>query len=311
MSLREPGSSEGECAVTPMEVLSPTSWSEAALLLQESPETSAVLAGGTDLMSRIRGGKVSPAPRRLVSLRAIPSMGTIWRADDGSLHLHARTTLAQIAADPAVRETYPALHEACASIGSPQIRARATLVGNVCGASPAADGAVAALCFSGTAEVVDDHSAFDVPLVSFFTGPRRTCLKPGQIVRALRFPPPSPRSGSAFRRVSTRQAMDCAAVILAASVALDATGRIESAEIALGSVAPTPIRATEAETRLLGQAPLAAGFAEAARIASATCEPISDIRASAEYRRKVVCRVLPLVLQQAVERAMAAERQGS
>jgi carbon-monoxide dehydrogenase medium subunit len=281
------------------EYLTPTSWEEAAASLEDG--TSAVLAGGTDLLTRVNARLRTP-PARLVSLRALPAAPAVSHAG-AELVVEARALLDQVLSDEAVRMKFAALAEACAHIGSPQTRNRATLVGNLCSASSAADACPASLCFSPLVRVQTEGGLREMPLSELFAGPRQTSLGAKELVREVVFRQPPPRTGSAYRRVGSREVCDCATVVVAVALSLDEAGGIAQAAIGLGSVAPMPLRATEAEELLRGKTLDADLAAYAAELAARATTPITDIRGSADYRRQVVQSVLPAVLRTAHCRA--------
>ena len=280
------------------EYLTPTSWEEAAALLEDG---AAVVAGGTDLITRVNAG-LEKKPCRLVSLRCLPSNGAISESG-GAVVIGAKALLDEVIANQAVTDKFIALAEACTHIGGPQTRNRGTLVGNLCSASSAADACPASLCFSAQVRVQGESGVREMPLTDLFAGPRQTSLGPKELVKEVVFPEPPPRTGSAYRRVGTRRVCDCATVVAAAAISLDESGAIAQAAIGLGSVAPTPIRVPEAEALLAGKTLNDDLAAEAAAAAAEATQPISDIRGTAEYRREVVKSILPCVLKTAYCRA--------
>jgi carbon-monoxide dehydrogenase medium subunit len=186
----------------------------------------------------------------------------------------------------AVRQHYGALAEAAGWVGSAQTRHRGTVAGNLCNASPAADTAPALVAYRAVVKIVGPDGAREVPIEAFFQGPGRTVLAPAEMVAEILLPPSQGKSGWGFAR-RTRTAIDIALVSACAVLRAD-NGVCREVGIGLGAVAATPLRATEAEARLQGQAPTAALLDEAGKIAAAASRPISDVRCSAEYRKDMV-----------------------
>jgi len=269
------------------EYIPANSLSEAVEILAREGERARLLAGGTDLITRIRMGR-EEAPDYLVSLRQLQELNYLTFGQDGSLHLGALATLHSVEADPRVTKNFAALAEAAASVGSLQVRNIGTVVGNVCSASSAADAAVALLALGATARVIGPQGEREVGLAGLFAGPRQTSLGRGEMVKEVFVPAPRSRTGQVFLRVSPRRAMDCSVAAVAATVTLGEDGRIEEARIGLGAVAPTPKRASAAESILKGNAPTGEILKAAGDAAARGCEPISDIRGSMEYRREMV-----------------------
>lgn len=283
--------------------LAPTSLNEAQALLSDRPE-ALPLAGGTDLLVQIKEHR-RPV-EALLSLKRVPEVHQF--SLNGMLRLGSAVSLAQIAAEPQVRQNYAALAEGAALIGSVQIRSMATMGGNLCNASPSADTAPPLLVLNAQAVIVAAEGERYVPLGEFFRGPGRTVLQAGELLKEIVVPQPPGRSGSCYLRQTPRAAMDIAVVGVAAALSLDAAGIITEARLALGAVAPTPMRATAAEALLSGQRLTGELLAEAGHIAAQEARPIDDLRASAEYRRHLVNVLSQRALSQALARA--ASQQG-
>ncbi len=294
----------------------PASLAEATAILSREPGAR-VLAGGTDLLVAARE-KGLPL-ETVVDLKAIPGLAgvSILAAHPAApggvpgqerLRVGALTTIHEIESSPYLRRTFPLLAEAAAMLGTRQIRNRATVGGNVANASPAAETACPLLAADAVAHIAspgdDSGTGREVPLSSFFVGPGRTVLRPGEVLTAVECPafptlgqrPGSRRRGqsgglafgSAYIKLGPRRAVDIAVVNVAALVGLDGDGRVAQARIALGSVAPTAFRALEAEAVLSGGEPTEAIINTAARAAQAAARPIGDVRASAWYRSEMV-----------------------
>jgi CO/xanthine dehydrogenase FAD-binding subunit len=265
------------------EYLAPRSLSEALERVAERPE-AAPLAGGTDLLPEVKAGERSIAA--LLSLKRVPELHRTTH--DETLVLGAAATVGRIAADPRIRREFAALAHGAGLIGSVQIRNVATVGGNLCHGAPSADTAPPLLALGAQAVLVSARGERTLPLEAFFLGPGRTALQPGELLKEIVVLQPAARSGSCYLRHTPRACMDLAVVGVAAALTLDGEGRITAARLALGAVAPVPLRATAAEALLIGQLPSDALWQEAGAAAARECRPIDDLRASAEYRRHLV-----------------------
>jgi CO/xanthine dehydrogenase FAD-binding subunit len=264
--------------------IAPTTLDEAVRILTAEPDARAI-AGGTDLLPRLRAGAV--APDLLVDLRRLPLREIVASPD--ALHIGACATHTQVAASAAIRSAFPALAEACRAVGGPPVRNRGTIGGNLANASPAADTAPPLLAYDAQVVIAGVQGEHVLPLSEFFTGPGRTALAQGELLVDVRLPWPSARTAAAYLKLGRRQAMAVAVVGVAARLTVTADGRVEVARLALGSAAPVPLRAVAAEALLLGRRlPADPDFREAALAAAAACAPISDLRAGAAYRRRMV-----------------------
>jgi len=289
-----------------MDYLAPGTLKAAVTHLVKAKGSACVVAGGTDVLTRVATGK-APRPRVLVSLRDVPGLNEVHLDRKGFVRIGARVTLAEVAGSNLILRRLTGLAEAAGMIGSEQVRSTATLVGNVCSASSAADAIPPLLCSEAVLEVVGPRGRRLVPVQQLLTGPRTTSLKRGEVVAAIRVPVPKGRIGTVYRRHAPRSAMDCATVIAAAQVSAR-KDRIVEARLALGAVHPVPVRCPTTEKILEGRAPTAEVLAEAADAAVTGIEPISDIRASADHRRMIVRRIVPEVLIEAFVRAGGVRR---
>jgi CO/xanthine dehydrogenase FAD-binding subunit len=253
----------------------------AALRLQADERTRGkLLSGGTDLMVQWAAGV--PVPARATSLWNLPELSAIELFPD-YVEIGAGVTHAFLVDCREIRTHLPALAAAAATVGAAQIQARGTLGGNAANASPAGDTAPALLVTGGSVLLASLAGVREVPLAQFWTAYRQIAARPDEIILAFRLPKRG-KAKERFRKIGTRRAQAISKVMAAARILLN-NGRIESAAIALGSVAPTPIRLTAVETFLAGQKLTSAVIAEAEKLAQATVAPIADIRSSAEYRR--------------------------
>lgn len=267
------------------ELLQPGSLAEAAGLLEQHGEEARPLAGGTDLFVQLKTRRLRVP--RLVDLRAIAGLAEITYRPGEGLEIGPLVTHARLASHPVVREKFTALAEACASVGSPQVRNLGSIGGNLCNASPAADTAPALLALGAVLRLLGPRGEREVPLAAFFLGPGRTALSAGELVRAVWLPEPAPGTASTYLKLGRRQALEIAVagVALAARRAGDAW---RDCRLALGAVAPTPLLAVRAAAELEGTDWSGQALRNAARVAAQECSPISDQRASAEYRRDMV-----------------------
>lgn len=265
----------------------PESLQAAIELLFQHGEGAYPLAGGTDLITKTRFGGLSP--RVVVNLKRIPGLAEIMPAEDGGLRIGALVTLNRIALSPLVRQRCPMLAATTAKMASPLIRNLATLGGNLCNAAPSADTAQPLIALGAKAVIVGAGGERRVALEEFFTGPGETVLEKGELLTEVVVPPPDPRARGTYLKHTYRQAMDIAIVGVAALVRFDAQDSIcQDARIVLGAVAPTPLRARQAEAVVKG-APLTDDLiVEAARQAAQEARPIDDTYSSAWYRRRMV-----------------------
>ena len=266
----------------------PTTIEEASSLLAQNGGEAAILAGGTDLLVGWKEG--IETPKSVISLARIPRLDSIAYDENSGLSIGGMTKMRSIEQSSTIRNRYTALAEGASEVGSIQIRNLATLGGNICNASPAADTVAALLVFGAQLEISSTNGERTVPMQDFFLGPGASCLKDGEIVTRLVCPPRPDNSGSHYIKQKIREVMDLAFIGVAASLEL-ALGVVADVKIGLAAVAPTPIRATDAEDILKGNPVTEAILDNAASAAAAQSSPISDLRCSAEYREKMV-RVL-------------------
>jgi carbon-monoxide dehydrogenase medium subunit len=274
----------------------PATLTQAVSLLQAHGSDARLLAGGTDLIIGLRQGTVRP--NVVVDLKAIPELCPDIRLVAGRVSISADTVMSGLAADDRIRAQFPALAEAAAVVGAVQIRNRATLAGNICNASPAADTAPALLAYDALVVAFGPGGARRIPIEAFFAGPGQTTLARGELVIAIEIPVPARPAGSAFGRLTRRRGADLATVSACASV--DGSG---VTRLGLGAVGPRPLLATD-DTGVLVD-PGADPDEQAGALARLvlTASPISDVRASREYRLSMLG-----VLSQRVLRAALARR---
>lgn len=288
-------------------VFEPATLPEALGLLATEGDASAALAGGTDLLLRIRRG--ARRYRSVVNIKFVPGLtGLTWDAQRG-LTMGALTTFRTIELNEHVRQHYHALVEAARVVAGVQLRNLATVGGNIGNASPSADSVPPLVALDATIEIASAAGTRVVPIETCISGPGRTVLTPGEIFTTISVPAPATRSGNAFSRFSPRAAMDIGIASVAAAVTLDAEGRCADCRIALGAVSPIPLRVAAAENALRGERITAALMDACGDLAAAATTPISDIRGTAAYRRAIVRTLTMRVVQQAAARAAMAGAQ--
>jgi carbon-monoxide dehydrogenase medium subunit len=270
--------------VQPFDYVVPRDHAEASAMLATGSGASRPYQGGTDLLIRIRGGFVQP--EFLVDLKRLPGMREIRESADGWMVIGAACTMNEVAVNRLAQARYGLLVQACNSVASYQLRNRATVGGNCCNASPAADTAPALYCLGAHAEVHGPDGRRRIPIESFFTGPGRTSLQSGEFLTSLHLPPSPSGAVGVFSKLGRTKIGD----ISIASVAIYAWPGDDSGRrwrIVLGAVASTPLRALAAEA-ILEKDRSAAAIEAAATAAADTARPIDDVRASARYRRAMI-----------------------
>lgn len=287
----------------PFEYAEPRSLDEAVALLASHRGQASVFAGGTDLFVEIKA-RVR-RPDYVINLKRISGMDHLCYDEQSGLRFGALVTAREIETSPIVKEKYPGLAQAARELASIQVRNRATVAGNICRASPSADTPPPLIADGARVRIYGGAGERVVPLEEFFTGPGRTVLQPDEILVEVMVPPPLPRTGQVYIKHGRRKAMELATVGVAVTMALE--GEVcREVRIVLGAVAPTPIRAREAESLLRGNAVDEAAIAGAAETAMREARPISDVRASAEYRREMVRVLTARALRQALDRVRSA-----
>lgn len=280
-------------AEPPIEV--PTRLADAYALLAGGPLVP--IAGGTDIMVRITG-ELGPLPERMLDLSHLDALEGI-SLEQGALVLGARTTFTEIRRSALCREHLPALVEAAATIGAAQIQNRGTLGGNIANASPAGDSLPVLLAVDAGIEVGSHRGERLVPAAEFFPAYRQTALEPDELILRVRIPLAAGRE-TRFRKVGTRRAQAISKVVMAVSWrAHGPSAGWSDVRVALGSVAPTPIRAAAAEAALEGARPTPETADAAAEALAAELQPIDDVRSTAEYRRMVAARILHRIVRDA------------
>lgn len=269
------------------ELEEPTTVKEVCYILQKNNSVK-VIAGGTDLLVNMKK-KVITADI-LISLDKLAQLDQLSFSNEKGLTLGAMSRIADIAASPVIKDHYPGLAVAAGKLGSPQIRNRATVGGNVCSARPAADMVGPLTAYGAVAIIATADGEREEPLEKLFKGPGQTTLKKGEFLIGFKIKTPFRNTGISYIKYGIRHAMEIAMVSVTSLVELD-KGNCQASRVVLGAVAPTFIRAPKTEAYLKGKTISKAVAEQAGEMASGECSPITDIRASAEYRRQLV-RVL-------------------
>jgi carbon-monoxide dehydrogenase medium subunit len=273
-----------EARLPETEFMAPTTLAEALRLLAEEP-AARPLAGGSDLIVQLRNGRQPPA--RIVDLKRIPELIGISTLPDGGWLIGAATPCAAIGEHAALRAAWPGVVEAAGLIGSPQVQGRASLGGNLCNASPAADSVPALIAADATLLVAGPAGRREMPVQALPLAPGRISLAQGELLLALRLPPRPPRAADAYLRLIPRSEMDIAVVGAGVDLRLDAQGRIVAARVALGAVAPTALLVPAAADALIGSTLDDAALQGLQVAARAACRPIDDKRGTIAYRIRV------------------------
>jgi carbon-monoxide dehydrogenase medium subunit len=269
-------------------------------LIEHYGQEAKIVAGGTDVVLAMKKKKILPS--HVLSLHKIKELDFV-RKKNSAVRIGALTKHAYLAENPILKKNLPILCEAVGLIGSWQIRNVATIGGNICTASPAADSAAPLLTLDARVVVVSKQSEKEIPLSSFFTGPGETVLQPHEILKEIVIELPRNRSTGCYFKLMRRKAVDLSLAGVAFQAEVDEVGKtLSRVAIGLGAVAPTPIRATEAERSLIGLPfdDAQQAIPKAARAAVEAMRPITDVRASADYRRAIV----EVYVQRAAERTL-------
>ncbi len=288
-----------------IDYVAPTSLSEAVSVLSAHGDRARPLAGGTDIIVQLRGGRRELDV--LLDAKTIPELNQIELTDSG-LRLGAAVPCYEIYQNQAVAAAYPGLIDAAGLIGSIQIQGRASIGGNLCNAAPSGDSIPPIITLGGEAHINGPNGWRAVAAEDFCTGPGRSVLEAGEILVGIQIPAPVANSGTAYLRFIPRNEMDIAVAGVSSSVVLDASGQtVQSARIALASVGPTPILATAAGDSLAGKAVSDDAIAEAGRLASEAASPITDMRGTIRQRHHLVDVLTRRTLNIAIRRARGEE----
>ncbi|MBQ6622240.1 MAG: xanthine dehydrogenase family protein subunit M [Mogibacterium sp.] len=277
-------------ALPEFEYVRVSSLEEASQLAKDKGGKAAFMAGGTDAILLMKDGVYEKmGVDTLIDIKEIPDLHQLEFEEGKGMKIGALTKLYEIQTSALVHEKMPAVADAAHYVASPQVRRKGTMAGNICNASPSADTASILLAMNAKVQTYSVDGGREIAIDDFWTGVKKTCLnkEAGEIVTAIEIPELKKGEGSAYFKHSVRKAMDLAIIGVAAWIKMDGS-KVADARIALGGVAITPVRAKKAEQMLIGQELTDDLIAEVGVMASTECKPISDVRASAEYRTDMV-----------------------
>ena len=280
----------------------PTSLDQAINALAAAGDNGRMLAGGTDLIIQMRAGVKQPG--QVIDAKKIPELQVLSFDAKNGLRLGAALACCKVIEDGAIQEKYPGLVEAAGLIGSDQVLARASVGGNLCNGSPAADTTPALIALGAMCHIAGPNGSKDVPADEFVTGPGQTVLQANQILVEFRIPAPEGNTADCYQRFIPRNEMDIAVVGVGSCITLDGE-TCTAARIGLGAVAATPLYAKDAAQSLVGKALDDASIENAAALAQEMATPISDMRGTAEHRTHLVGVLTRRTLREAAERARA------
>lgn len=283
-----------------MRYIRPLSIEDAVGQMAGSAGTAAILAGGSDLLVRMKGGFIEP--ELIVDIKAIEGLSEIRETAEG-FSIGAAVPCAVLGENAALKKAWPGVVEAAKLIGSKQVQGRCTIVGNLCNASPAADSVPAMVAAGARAVVAGPAGKRTIAVESVPTGPGRTSLAKGEIIEAILLDKRPPRSGDAYLRFIPRTEMDIAVVSAGVNLALDEHGVVKSARVTLGAAAPTVLLVEEAAEVLIGSKLDEPTLERLAKVCSGACRPIDDKRGTIEFRRKVAGVLAKRVATTAYQRA--------
>jgi aerobic carbon-monoxide dehydrogenase medium subunit len=262
----------------------PDSIKTASTLLAKERGAGFVIAGGTDLLVRMKGGFVEPD--LVVDVKHIKAMREVKKSASG-FEVGAAVPCCELGENAALRKAWPGVVEAANLIGSKQIQGRCTIVGNLCNASPAADSVPALVAAGAKAVIVGPKKKRIIPVEQIPVGPGRTSLAKGEIIAAIQLPKRGPRSADAYLRFIPRTEMDIAVVSAGVNLSIDAKGTVTDARVTLGAVAPTVLLVSDAAKAIIGSKLDSTALNKLAAACSAACRPIDDKRGTIEFRKKV------------------------
>jgi carbon-monoxide dehydrogenase medium subunit len=284
------------------EYVAPTNLEDAIRLMAEKGPRAKALAGGTDVLVQLRGGRFQID--RLVDIKKIPELNELSCSDTDGLTLGAAVQCHRVYEDQTIQKLYPGLVDSASLIGGIQIQGRATVGGNLCNAAPSGDNIPSLIVQEAVAIVAGPNGRRNIPVEEFCSGPGQNVLQEGELLVAVHIPPPKPHSGAHFLRFIPRNEMDISIVNSAVSVLLDDSGQnIVSGRIAIGSVGPTPIFARDASNLLAGKEANEASIEEAAEATKKVASPINDMRGTIDQRIHLVGVLTKRALRTAISRA--------
>jgi carbon-monoxide dehydrogenase medium subunit len=267
--------------------LAPKEPAELASMLAKYGKEARILSGGTDLLVQMKDHALTP--KYVIDISRLESLSTISFDEQSGLVIGSAAKMDELLRVPVVKGRYAALWTATETVGARQILAMGSVGGNICNASPAADTPPALVAFDAEVRLRSAKEGRTMPLLDFILGNRKTALREGEYLESIKLAAPPPDSGSAYQHFRVRGGMEIAMVSAAVNVQIDPkTKSVKDLRIVLGVVAPTPIRARDAEQMIVGQVPSDELLTSAAEACAKISKPIDDFRASAEYRRAVL-----------------------
>lgn len=285
-----------------IDYIAPKTINEAVEAMASKGEQARALAGGTDLLVQLRGGRRTS--ELVVDVKNIPELNAISYDPQQGLTFGAAVPCYQLYQEQKVASAYPGLIDAASLIGSIQIQGRASIGGNLCNSAPSADAIPPVIALEGVATIAGPNGTRQVPVEDFCTGPGRNVLEPGEILVSIHIPPPKAHSGANYLRFIPRNEMDIAVAGVGSSVVLDDSGQnFVSARISLASVAPTPVFSRAAGESLAGKPVSDESIEEAAQKAMADAKPIDDMRGTVRQRVHLVGVLTRRTLNNAIKRA--------
>ena len=282
----------------------PSTFEAASALAAEAAGVTRFLAGGTDVLVQLRAGMVTPDD--LIDLKKIDGVKTMTRTKDGGWEIGVAVSGAELGANAALVADWPGVVEGMELVGSTQVQGRATLVGNLCNGSPAADSVPGLVAAGATVTVTGPSGSREVPVGEIPAGPGKTALKKGEVISGVTLPPRGKNGGDAYLRFIPRTEMDIAVVGCAVNLRLDGDS-IAEARVVLGAVAPTVIVVPEAAKAIIGTALDDAALDTLAQAASAACKPIDDKRGTVAFRTDVAGVLARRAAKIAYDRAKGAK----
>ena len=286
--------------MTELNYAAPDSLDAAVGMLADAGAGARILAGGTDVLVLLHGDLIEP--ELIVDIKNIPELTDI-SVEDGAWKIGAATSGMKLMGHEGFAAAWPGVIEGVALIGSIQVKGRASVGGNLCNASPAADSVPPLIAAGAVANIAGPGGRRDLPVEDVVTGPGQTALEAGEMVVSFTFPKRPPHSGDCYLRLTPRTEMDIAVVGAAVNVTLDDGGTCTAARVSLGAVAPTPLLVADAAAALIGTPADDAALAALSEAASAACDPIDDKRGTIAYRIKTAGVMARRAAETALERA--------
>lgn len=280
----------------------PTSINECSELLKTYGQDARMLAGGTDIVPKLKNRVLKI--KAVIGLGSIPEINSIKRTESG-VEIGSMVTLRNLSKAEELNDNWLVVKEAAGHVSSMQVRNVATIGGNACNASPSADAIQGLIVMDAVANIAGPNGVRKVDLIDFFVGPGKTVLEEGEILTGFTLPVPKENTGAVYKKFGIRGDTDISIVGVGSKVTLDSEGKVADAVISLAAVAPRPVRATEAEKHIIGKVLTDELVREAAEMAGNGCSPITDQRATKEYRLEMVKVWTRHALKEAHERAQS------